>query len=200
MMRRLLIATTSEGKGRELRQRLSEGWEVVTLRDSFKIWGQWPDVEESGETFLDNARLKAARYSLWAAGEWVVADDSGLCVDALGGEPGVLSARYAGEPRDDGKNMARVLEKMRGKKNRRATFYCALVLARNGSSVAEMEGRCSGTLAEEARGSNGFGYDPIFIPEGYDKSFGELPLEVKARLSHRAKALDGLVEVLKNIG
>ncbi len=199
-MRRLLIATTSEGKGRELRQRLSTGWEVITLRDGIKIWGQWPDVEESGKTFLDNARLKAVHYSLWASGEWVVADDSGLCVDALGGEPGVLSARYAGEPRDDEKNTALVLEKMRGKKNRRAAFYCALVLARNGESVAEVEGRCLGTLAEEARGSGGFGYDPIFIPEGYDESFGELPLEVKARLSHRAKALDALVEVLYNLG
>lgn len=196
MMRRLLIATTSEGKARELRQRLSGTWEVQTLRDAEKSRGKAPDVDERGETFIENARIKAVSYSLWASGEWVVADDSGICVDELGGAPGVRSARYAGEPRDDLRNMLQVLKEMQGKENRGAAFHCALALARNGEVVAEVEGRCLGVLTDKIQGNGGFGYDPIFIPEGYEQTFGELPIEVKARLSHRKKALDGLVEVL----
>jgi XTP/dITP diphosphohydrolase len=198
-MQRLLIATTSEGKARELQERLSRQWAVMTLRDAEKHWGPWPEVKERGRTFLENARMKALGYSLWARGEWVVADDSGLCVEALGGEPGVHSAQYAGEPRDDVRNMELVLEKMRGVGDRRAAFHCVLVLGCDGEVLAEVEGRCFGTLARGARGSGGFGYDPIFIPEGFDKTFAELSPEIKNRLSHRAKAMDGLVQVLETL-
>ncbi|MCS7063927.1 MAG: RdgB/HAM1 family non-canonical purine NTP pyrophosphatase [Methylacidiphilales bacterium] len=198
-MKRIVIATTSTGKGKELRARLASEWVIWTLQEAAQYWGEYPDVKEEGETFMENARGKAVAYSLWAKGEWVLADDSGLCVDALRGAPGVRSARYAGEPRDDGKNLELVLDQMRGVKNRAAAFYCALVLAKNGEVVAEVEGRCHGTLALSPRGTHGFGYDPIFIPEGYSETFGELPESVKARISHRAKALESMVEILKSI-
>lgn len=182
---RLVLATTNTGKVREMKS-LLPGVEVLTLTDvSFT-----DDVEEPFETFAGNARAKAGAVFA-ATGIAALADDSGLCVEALGGAPGVHSARYAGVPQDSAKNIAKLLEAMRGVENRRAYFAAALCLCdENGARI--FEGQCSGTIAHKPSGEGGFGYDPVFIPDGFAESFGVLPQDAKARLSHRAKALQKL--------
>lgn len=152
-----------------------------------------PEVEEAGTTFAENAALKALAASRRCA-EWVLADDSGLEVDALGGAPSVRSARFAGEQATDAENVALLLEKLRAARGRERTarFRCVLSLARGGRQEAVFDGTVEGIIAPSPRGSNGFGYDPVFIPEGYCASFGVLEPEVKHRLSHRARALEEL--------
>ncbi|MGC2577981.1 MAG: RdgB/HAM1 family non-canonical purine NTP pyrophosphatase [Terrimicrobiaceae bacterium] len=152
-----------------------------------------PEIEETGETFEENATLKALAVSRFCEG-WVIADDSGLEVNALGGAPGVYSARYSGKGATDAENNAlllRNLENVRGK-NRTARFRCVIVLARNGRTLGAFNGAVEGTLVDQPRGGGGFGYDPLFVPEGFAETFGELPAAVKNRLSHRAMALEKL--------
>lgn len=148
------------------------------------------EVEETGSTFAENARLKAATYAV-RLGYWVLAEDAGLAVDVLGGEPGIYSARYAGEPRDDARNIQKLLEHMRDvpPDKRSARFVCCMALANpRGEIRAEAEGHCRGRITFEPRGTQGFGYDPVFeIPE-YHRTLAELGLAVKGCLSHRARA------------
>lgn len=183
---RLVLATTNAGKVREMK-RLLPGVEILTLTDV----GFMDEVEEPFDSFAENARVKAEAVFA-ATGIPALADDSGLCVDALGGAPGVHSARYAGEPQDAAKNIAKLLEAMHGMENRYAHFAAALCLC-DESGARIFEGMCHGAIAQEASGDGGFGYDPVFVPDGWSETFGVLSPDVKAGLSHRAKALRKLV-------
>lgn len=159
----------------------------------------FPDVEEIGTTFLENATLKAVEISKLTDG-LVLSDDSGLEVDALGGDPGVYSARYAGVPSNDAANNSKLLTALSGlpASNRTARFRCVMVIAQAGQRLAHFSGSVEGTILTEAQGANGFGYDPLFLPTGYDCSFAELAAEEKNRISHRANALQQVIQWLKN--
>jgi XTP/dITP diphosphohydrolase len=183
----LLIATRNEGKAREFASLLG----ATRLR--VRSLAEFPralEVEETGATFAENAALKARAYAR-ATGLWTLADDSGLEVDALGGAPGVFSARYGGLPTDEART-AHLLEELArtGDAARRARFVCVIALALPPSDRLQLfEGTCEGRIAHAPRGRNGFGYDPVFIPDGHGQTFGELSDETKARLSHRSRAL-----------
>lgn len=182
---KLLISSRNEHKILEIRAILGRpGLEILSAADVPGL----PDVEEDGETFVENARKKARELAR-ASGLWTIADDSGLEVDVLDGEPGVHSARYAGEHGNDGANNAKLLKKLEGVSNRGAQFHSAIALVAPDGREWIAEGICRGTLLTEGRGNGGFGYDPLFVPEGYDKTFAELGSEVKNRISHRARAL-----------
>ena len=158
-----------------------------------------PEVEESGETFAENAALKARAYSR-QTGLWTLADDSGLVVDALGGAPGVRSARYAGVGASDAQRNDRLLAELKRTKgrDRRARFVCVIALADPAKPDALFfTGLCEGTIADRPRGVGGFGYDPLFVPEGYTQTFGELPAEIKNQISHRARALQAAAAALR---
>jgi XTP/dITP diphosphohydrolase len=184
----LLVATHNEGKTRELSELLAG----VPLK--LRNLSEFPwvaEAEETGATFEENAVIKARHYSS-LTGLWTLADDSGLEVEALGGAPGVYSARYGGRGISYVERMALLLEALAatGDRGRRARFVCVIALADPRSGEVEtFEGVCEGRIADEPRGSGGFGYDPLFIPEGHARSFGELPPEIKQSLSHRARAL-----------
>jgi len=182
---KLLIATHNPHKLREIREILSfPGLELLDMND----FPDLPEVEEEGDTFRANAREKAATLAR-ATGLWALADDSGLAVDALGGDPGVRSARYAGEPVDYGANNSKLLAELGNTANRRARFHCAVALSMPGGRAAEVEATCEGWIGTRLRGRGGFGYDPLFIPAGYDQTFAEMGSEVKNSISHRANAL-----------
>jgi XTP/dITP diphosphohydrolase len=177
---------------------LGEGWEVTDL----KSYPEWPVPVEDGVSFEENAGIKAmAASERLGAGVLVVADDSGLEVDALGGRPGIFSARYAGEGASEAENREKLMGEMTGvpMERRAARFRCVLAVARVGEVVACFSGSVEGQIAEQATGQGGFGYDPIFVPVGYEKSFGELSLEVKNTLSHRARALEKLLAWAKDV-
>jgi XTP/dITP diphosphohydrolase len=188
----LLVATRNSHKTAEIAAVFPESLQVIDLS---AVPGA-PDVEETGSTFLANARLKALGVSEVVDG-LVLADDSGLEVDALGGAPGVRSARYAAEGGDDHANNAKLMREMQGKEDRKARFRCAMVLARDGEVLGEFDGAVEGYIIGEPRGAEGFGYDPFFVPDGFDKTFAELGAEVKNGLSHRARALEGVIAWLK---
>lgn len=181
----LLISSRNDHKIREIKAILGRpGLDIRSVADVPDL----PDVEEDGDTFAANA-LKKARELARASGFWTIADDSGLEVDALGGAPGVMSARYAGVHGDDGANNAKLLRQLDGVTDRGAQFHSAVALVAPDGREWVAEGICRGTLLTEGRGTGGFGYDPLFVPEGFDKTFAELGSEVKNRISHRAKAL-----------
>ncbi len=198
---RLVIATHNSHKTAEFRALLGGAWSVEDLRAHPHLAA--PD--ENGATFEENAAIKARAASLALGPEWlVVADDSGLEVDALDGRPGIYSARYAGPGAGDGGNLRKVLDELaaagvRGKA-RSARFRCVLVPARGGEKLGAFHGTVEGVMANEPKGGGGFGYDPAFIPDGYCETFGQLPAEVKNTLSHRARALAQLVEWLRATG
>ncbi|MDP8247320.1 MAG: XTP/dITP diphosphatase [Candidatus Tritonobacter lacicola] len=161
-----------------------------------------PRVEEDGGTFRENAIKKATTIAA-ASGKLAIADDSGLEVDELGGQPGVLSARFSGEGATDRANNEKLLSLMKGlpPEMRRARFICAMALADPGGLIDVVEGRCEGVIADRERGTNGFGYDPVFIMQGYQKAFAELGPETKNRISHRARAIEKAVLALeKHLG
>ncbi len=191
----LLLATRNRHKTGELSAMLEGRFRVSDLSQ----WPDLPEVEETGVTFEENARLKAATISQ-AIGDdslWVMADDSGLEVDALEGAPGVRSARYAGERAGDAENLALLLERLAGVEERTARFRCVIALARGGEVAATFDGRCEGSLLDESRGAGGFGYDPIFVPQGESESFAQLPATFKNQVSHRAQALAGALAWLE---
>ena len=188
----LVVATRNTHKTSEIRAMLGGRFEVLDAND----FPEWPAVEETADSFLGNATLKAVAASAKVHG-WVLADDSGLEVDALDGAPGVWSSSYGGVEGDHARNNARLLETMRGVADRRARFCCTMVLARNGAAVAHFRGTVEGRLLEQARGGAGFGYDPLFVPDGHDASFAELGDEVKNQLSHRARALAQVIAWLE---
>ena len=182
---KLFVATKNPHKLAEIRAILDLPSLSLVGLESFP---DLPDVDEDCETFEGNARKKAVEMAA-ATGLWALADDSGLEVDALHGAPGVRSARYAGEPCDYRANNAKLLRELQGVKDRRARFRCALALAHPDGTVRSLEGCCEGVIADEPRGDNGFGYDPLFIPEGYSSTFAEMSETTKNAISHRAEAL-----------
>ena len=185
-MKRIVIATQNKGKAKDFETMLSPlGYEVLTLLDV----AQDMDVEETGVTFEENAILKAEAVSK-ALGIPVISDDSGLEIDALGGEPGVYSARYAGAAKSDGANIDKVLEKLAGvpDSERTGRFRCVLAVAAPGQKTETFSGSCEGMILNERRGENGFGYDPIFYVPVQDKAMAELAPHEKAAISHRGNA------------
>ena len=185
----LLIATHNRGKLREFAEIFAGlPFELLTLDDV----GITHDVEETGETFEENARLKALTYAA-QSGLLALADDSGLEVDALGGEPGVYSKRYAGEGKSDAERNAYLLDKMRDvpQAERTARFHCVIVIANPQGETWTSDGVCQGEIAFDSRGSNGFGYDPIFIVREANMRMAELPSARKNQISHRGRAAVG---------
>ena len=191
----LLFATRNANKTAEIRKILGPQFQVNDLADHPEI----PHIAETGRTFEDNAILKAVTISKHIPG-FVVADDSGLEVDALGGAPGIYSARYAGPDASDNEKIKKLLEQLgpvsAPKGARRARFRCVLALARKGDVLGMFEEVVEGEIADRPRGSHGFGYDPIFIPNGFQRTFGELDPAEKNQLSHRARALEKLAAFL----
>jgi XTP/dITP diphosphohydrolase len=182
---KLLIATGNRHKFMEISAILkSTRLVVISLREL----GEVPPVVEDGVTFEANAIKKAVTLARFS-GLWTLADDSGLEVEALGGEPGVWSARYAGEPSNDAANNDKLLLKMTGVVDRRARFRCAIALADPRGTARTVSGACEGTLRDQPRGEGGFGYDPLFVPCGQALTFAEIPSAIKNGLSHRALAL-----------
>ncbi len=196
---RLLIATMNEGKLREYQRLLTDvpGLELETMASlSERI-----DVDEDHDTFAGNARKKATEIAA-VAGVACMADDSGLEVDALGGRPGVRSARYSGEGATDSSNNEKLLEELRHvpDEERSARFRCAIVVVdADGSELAAVDGACEGRIGRKSRGAHGFGYDPLFIPVGYEHTMAELGTETKNEISHRAKAAAKLVPLLRRL-
>jgi XTP/dITP diphosphohydrolase len=183
---KLLVATRNRHKLEEFRQIFSTSG--LTLLAADEIEGLPEDVIEDADTFEGNA-LKKARELGAASGLWALADDSGLEVDALGHAPGVSSARYAGEPCSYSANNEKLLRELHGMNSRRARFRCVIALRAPDGREWTVEGRCEGTIAEVPRGNNGFGYDPLFIPDGFSQTFAELDSVTKNSLSHRGNAL-----------
>lgn len=196
-MKRLVVATTNQGKLREIQAILAPlNWEVI----STKAYQEFPEIEERGTTFEANA-IEKARATAAFTGETALADDSGLEVDYLGGAPGVYSARFAGEPKDDDANNAKLLRLLEGvpQEKRAARFRCVIAVAFPEGRVLTADGRCEGYILTELRGAGGFGYDPLFYVPEFGKTFAELPIEVKNRISHRAAALAKIKETLANL-
>jgi XTP/dITP diphosphohydrolase len=193
----LLVATKNAGKIKELSQLLAE------LPVKLRSLNEFPNVveaEETGATFAENAALKAQSYAL-QTGFWALADDSGLEVEALRGAPGVFSARYAGENATDEEKIVKLLQELNATQDnqRRARFVCAMAISDEKGEIKFLtDGVCGGKIALTTSGTNGFGYDPIFIPDGFEQTFGKLSGEIKRGISHRAKAAKKIIQYLRD--
>ena len=188
---KVIVATANMGKLREIRE-ICQGLplELSSLKDH---WNPLPAILETGSTFAENAAIKA-RWVFERKETWSLADDSGLEVDFLNGDPGVRSARYAGVNATDGQNLQKLLAALAScpEKKRTGRFRCAIMFKFSEEEELLAEGSCEGRIGHEPKGTGGFGYDPVFIPEGYDLTFAQLEASVKNRISHRAKALISL--------
>ena len=193
-MEKLVFATNNRHKLEEVSAMTGGTVKIVSLAEI----GCHDDIPEPADTFQGNALQKAA-YVYEHFGLPCFADDSGLEVDCLGGIPGVLSARYAGEHGNSEANIAKLLDAMKGSENRKADFKTVVALILPDGKTEFFEGRVDGVITMEKRGEGGFGYDPIFIPDGYDKTFAELGENIKNKISHRAKAMAALCEYLKRL-
>jgi len=195
--RLIVIGSHNRGKLRELQAGLAGL--PVELRNLDAYPGVEPP-EETGETFAENARLKAVGLAR-QLGAWVLADDSGLCVGALDGRPGVRSARYAGPGASDAQKVAKLLGELRGVPDagRTARFVCALALAAPEGLLLEVEEACPGRILREPRGHDGFGYDPVFFCEDFGQSFAEIPMDAKNKVSHRGRAVAALARRLPEL-
>jgi XTP/dITP diphosphohydrolase len=193
---RVLLATSNQGKLREYREMARGSRLELDLLPDFE---NLPTFEESAPTFAENGAGKALHYSRFAD-DIVLADDSGLAVAALGGAPGVLSARYAGPGASDMHRIHKLLHQMQGLEgnDRRARFVCVTAIARQGRALAVVSDFVAGVVIREPRGNNGFGYDPVFVPEGLDHTFAEASQEEKNRLSHRGKAFHKALELFSS--
>jgi len=182
---KLVIATRNKHKLEEIRTIFRvPGLEIVSALDFPDV----PDVVEDGKTFEVNAKKKAVTLAR-ATGLWALADDSGLEVDALNGAPGVYSARYAGEPVSYPANNRKLLKELESVTSRRARFRCVIALASPSGKARTVDGRCEGEVIREERGTQGFGYDPVFVPDGYAQTFAEMDAAIKNSISHRGSAL-----------
>ena len=194
---KLVVGTNNAGKIKELNELLVDlPVEISGLSEFESIF----DVEETGTTFEENAILKANSYAL-QTNFWALSDDSGLEVEALDGAPGVYSARYAGENAGNDEKINKLLSELAktGDLARRARFVCVMALADDSGEIKFLaEGVCEGRIADEPRGGNGFGYDPVFIPEGFEETFGELSSTVKREISHRARAIKKIIRYLRD--
>ena len=186
----LVIATRNQGKTAEIKDLLKDFPVTIKNLDDF---GPIPEVEEDGETFDENAYKKAS-FTARVLGVPALADDSGLVVDALDGAPGVHSARYAGEDATDEMRCEKLLLEMCGKTNRKAAFECVISIAAPTGEALTYEGRCDGLITEKPSGSGGFGYDPIFYYPPLKKTFAEMTMAEKSRISHRGKALREVID------
>lgn len=196
----ICIATRNVNKAREMAPVLAQFWEVKCSADYAEMEAL-DDIAETGDTFLANATIKAVATSQTVS-NYVLADDSGLECDALDGAPGVFSARYGGIPSSTEKNNTKLLQELERvgattPQQRSARFRCVLVLAKEGEVLGSFEGVCEGTIALAPKGTNGFGYDPLFVPQGYARSFGQLSEKTKMGLSHRGLALNKFAEWCK---
>lgn len=189
---KMVVATNNAHKLKEIAAILGQEIELLSLKDI----QCFADIPETADTLEGNARQKAM-YIYENYGMDCFADDTGLEVEALGGAPGVFSARYAGEGHDSEANMQKLLKELAGKENRKAQFRTVICLIRNGKEHL-FEGIVKGEIIQEKRGGEGFGYDPIFVPEGYDLTFSELGDDVKNTISHRARAVEKLCQFLLN--
>lgn len=192
----ILVATKNSGKVKELNGFLTGlPFQLQSLNEFSDII----EVEEIGETFTDNAILKAKGYAL-QTGFWALADDSGLEVAALNGAPGVFSARYAGKNSNDAEKISKLLEELNktGDEKRFARFVCAMAISDDKGEIKFLaEGVCDGKIALTPSGINGFGYDPVFVPKDFEQTFGELPGEIKDKISHRARAVEKIIRFLQ---
>ncbi|RST76254.1 XTP/dITP diphosphatase [Siminovitchia acidinfaciens] len=196
-MKTVIIATKNKGKAKEFERLFSKyGIIVKTLVDVPEI----PDIEETGKTFEENAVIKAEAIAK-ISDSYVVADDSGLVIDALDGRPGVFSARYAGEEKSDEANIDKVLSELAGvsEEDRTARFYCALAIAGPDIETVTVNGTCEGLILNERRGAGGFGYDPIFSVPSEGKTMAEMSAERKNELSHRAAAMKNLEPYIEKL-
>lgn len=188
-MRPFLIATKNSHKTSEIRQILGDAWQVTDLNAHPEVIAP----EETGDTFAENAAIKAVAASLIFPGI-VLADDSGIEADALGGRPGVYSARYAGEDATDADNRVKLLQELEASgargKERSGRFRCVMALAENGQVIGTFDGAVEGIIINQEKGEGGFGYDPLFVPEGHCETFAQLPASVKNSMSHRGRALE----------
>lgn len=189
---RLILATRNAHKTEEIRHILGDRFEVLDVRS----FPELPEIEETGTTFLENARLKALGISARIDG-WVLADDSGLEVNALDAAPGVWSSSFGGEEGNHHLNNERLMREMAGKTDRNARFRCTLVLAKGGVEKGVFLGTVEGSIAVSPSGNGGFGYDPLFIPADHNATMADLGADVKSRLSHRAKAIQAFVRELE---
>ena len=191
-MRKLVFATNNAHKLEEVRAVLDNKIEIVSLNEL----GCFDDIPETADTLEGNALIKA-EYVFNKFEMACIADDTGLEVEALNGEPGVYSARYGGEPHNAQKNMQKLLTNLKGIENRKARFRTVIVL-KDAERELYFEGTIHGHISETPSGAAGFGYDPVFVPDGYNKSFAELGPELKNKISHRALAVEELIRFLKN--
>jgi XTP/dITP diphosphohydrolase len=190
---KIVFATNNPHKIKEISAMLDHSFEIISLKDI----GCTEDIPETQPTLEGNA-LQKARHVKENYGPDCFSEDTGLEIEALGGEPGVITARYAGPERDPDANMDLVLQKLADNTNRKAQFRTVIALILNGEEHL-FEGIVTGRIAQEKRGAGGFGYDPIFIPDGYDQTFAELSAEIKNDISHRARATRRLVDFLKEL-
>lgn len=186
----LVVATSNPGKLKEMQVYLQDlGWELQLKPEELEI-------EETGETFIANACLKASEIAK-ATGEWSIADDSGLIVDALDGQPGIYSARYG---KTDADRISRLLRELGGEQNRQAQFVCAIAIARPDGTIAlQVEGICRGEILHSPSGTGGFGYDPIFYVPAQQQTFAEMTPDTKRSYSHRGRAFESLIPQMKTI-
>lgn len=189
---KVYAATKNQGKIREINQIL------IDAGIECESFPNLEDVEETGDTFEENAKIKADYLSSKLHDEFVIADDSGLSVESLGGAPGVYSARYAGIHGDDNANNKKLLDAMKGVKNRKCKYECVIALSKNGKTIKTFYGDIKGEVSESERGSGGFGYDPLFLLSS-GKTMAEISIEEKNKISHRYTALNKLREYLINI-
>lgn len=191
----IVIATRNNNKTKEIKEYFKDS--DIDFKD-LNDFGPIPEVVEDGDTFEDNAYKKAS-FTARVLGFPAMADDSGLCVDALDGAPGVFSARFAGEDATDKERTAKILEELDGNENRDAYFECVISLAVPTGPALTYEGKCEGKITDEPRGENGFGYDPVFFYPGFNKTFAEASIEEKSHVSHRGKALKELKNELDKV-
>jgi XTP/dITP diphosphohydrolase len=197
-MKKLIVASNNDHKIKEIKEMLSQfPFEVLSLKEAnINI-----DVEETGSTFIENADIKASEIFKIADGNMVLADDSGLSVEALNGAPGVFSARFAGEHGDTKANNDKLLYLLEGidEEQRKAKFICAMVLIVNEDEIVKVQGEVEGIITAEFRGDEGFGYDPLFFVPEYKKTFAQMSSEEKNAISHRGRALDKLKSELEKL-
>lgn len=195
---KLYIATGNAHKVEELQKMLSANFPEMEVYSANALGGM-PFVDENEDSFVGNAFLKARALFELSDGQPVLADDSGLCVDELNGAPGIYSARYAGSDASDADNRMKLLDAMKDipEGKRSGHFACVLAYIDAQGGEHSFEGKCHGSITQQAEGEGGFGYDPIFQPLGYSNTFGVLPSEIKNQLSHRAKALEAFVKFLQ---
>ena len=197
-MKKLIVASNNDHKIKEIKEMLSQfPFEVLSLREAnINI-----DVEETGTTFMENADIKASEIFKIAQGDMVLADDSGLSVEALNGAPGVFSARFAGSHGDTKANNEKLLHLLEGisDEDRKAKFVCAMVLIINEDEIVKVQGESEGIITAEFRGEEGFGYDPLFFVPEYKKTFAQMSSEEKNAISHRGRALDKLKSELEKL-